>query len=171
MTQDSNDRGATSTAPEDLFTELFTQVFGPEKALFLSPQHPVTDIYGATRFVDLALRARGEKIAFEIDGLPWHMPEVVPVQKYEDDLFRQNSLVHQGWRVFRWTDRQVAHEPERVKEQLALFLERLPGLLSLGKCQYIPNSFVPVHPEQPRGYNKPKNDPRGGKSMSKQSVS
>jgi superfamily II DNA or RNA helicase len=128
--QDSNDRGLTSTAPEDLFAELFTQVFGPEKALFLVPQHAVTDIYGSSRFVDLALRARGEKIAFEIDGLPWHVPDVVPAQKYEDDLLRQNSLIHQGWRVFRWTDRQVAHEPERVKEQLALFLERLPGLLS-----------------------------------------
>jgi superfamily II DNA or RNA helicase len=128
--QDSNERGATSTAPEELFTELFTQIFGLEKALFLSPQHPVTDIYGSSRYVDLALRARGEKIAFEIDGLPWHVSEVIPAQKYEDDLLRQNSLVHQNWRVFRWTDRQVAQEPERVKEQLALFLERLPGLLS-----------------------------------------
>jgi superfamily II DNA or RNA helicase len=128
--QDSIDRGAASTGPEDLFTELFTQVFGLDKALFLSPQHPVTDIYGASRFVDLALRARGEKIAFEIDGLPWHVPEVVPAEKYEDDLLRQNSLIHQGWRLFRWTDRQVAHEPERVKEQLGLFLERLPGLLA-----------------------------------------
>jgi superfamily II DNA or RNA helicase len=127
---DSNERGATSTAPEDLFTELFTQVFGAEKALFLSPQHPVTDIYDTRRFVDLALRTRGEKIAFEIDGLPWHVPEVVPAQKYEDDLLRQNSLICQGWRVFRWTDRQVAHEPERVKEQLARFLERVSGFLS-----------------------------------------
>src|SRR5262245_33838138 len=127
--QDNRDRGATSTAPEDLFTELFTQVFGPEKVLFLSPQHPVTDIYGASRFVDLALRARGEKISFEIDGLPWHIPDVVPAEKYEDDLLRQNSLIHQGWRVYRWTDRQVAHEPERVKEQLTLFLERLAGFL------------------------------------------
>ena len=29
--QDVTDRGATSTAPEDLFTELFTQVFGAEE--------------------------------------------------------------------------------------------------------------------------------------------
>jgi very-short-patch-repair endonuclease len=128
--QNSSEREAASTAPEDLFTDLFAQVFGPEKTLFLSPQHPVTDIYRGSRFVDLALRARGEKIAFEIDGLPWHVPEVVPAEKYEDDLLRQNSLVHQGWRVFRWTDRQIAQEPERVKEQLALFLESLPGLLS-----------------------------------------
>lgn len=55
---------------------------------------------------------------------------MVPAEKYEDDLLRQNSLVHQGWRVFRWTDRQVTQEPERVKEQLALFLERMPRLLS-----------------------------------------
>ena len=126
----SSERQATSTAPEDLFAELFTQVFGPEKALFLSPQYPVLDIYGSSRFVDLALRAQGQKIAFEIDGLTWHVPDLVPAAKYEDDLLRQNSLVHQDWRVFRWTDRQVIQEPERVKEQLALFLEKLPGLLS-----------------------------------------
>jgi hypothetical protein len=34
--------------------------------------------------------------------------------------------------------------------------------LSAGKCQYIPNSFVVVDPEQLQGYNKAKNDPRGG---------
>src|SRR5690348_12823274 len=69
--QDSNDRSTTSTEPEDLFAELFTQVFGLEKARFLEPQYPVTDIYDSRRYVDLALRTRGGKIAFEIDGLPW----------------------------------------------------------------------------------------------------
>jgi superfamily II DNA or RNA helicase len=130
MSEAADERGATSSAPEDLFTDLFVQVCGPERAGLLAPQHPVTDIYGRSRYVDLALRARGEKIAFEIDGLPWHVPDVVPAEKYEDDLLRQNSLIHQGWRVFRWTDRQVAHEPERVKEQLALFLERVPQILA-----------------------------------------
>src|SRR5579884_1237283 len=86
MTRDSNERGATSSAPEDLFAELFTQVCGPEKALLLAPQHPVTDIYGRCRYVDLALRARGEKIAFEVDGLPWHVPDAIPAEKYEDGL-------------------------------------------------------------------------------------
>ncbi len=70
------------------------------------------------------------RIAFEIDGLTWHLPSVIPVQQFEDDLLRQNSLVHQGWSVFRWTDRELLNEPERVKEQLALFLESIPGLLS-----------------------------------------
>jgi superfamily II DNA or RNA helicase len=130
MPQDTNDRGATSTTPEDLFAEIFTQAFGLEKALLLVPQYPIRDIYDGSRFVDFALRTRDERIAFEIDGLLWHIPDATSVPKYEDDLLRQNSLIHLGWRVFRWTDRQIAQEPERVKEQLWLFLERLPELLS-----------------------------------------
>ena len=84
----------------------------------------------SSRFVDFALRTVDERVAFEIDGLTWHVPDADRISKYEDDLLKQNSLVHQGWRVFRWTDRQIANEPEQVKEQLALFLERIPGLLA-----------------------------------------
>jgi superfamily II DNA or RNA helicase len=109
---------------------LFAQVFGLEKIQLLAPQYPVEDIYGASRYVDFALRTLDEQVAFEIDGLTWHVPDPDAIAKYEDDLLRQNSLVHQGWRVFRWTDRQLSQEAEQVKEQLALFLERIPGLLS-----------------------------------------
>ncbi len=126
---DATARAETSTQPEDLFAGLFAEVFGLEKAQLLVPQHPVADIEGATRYVDFALRTVAERIAFEIDGLTWHVPDPARVRDYEDALLRQNSLIHLGWRVFRWTDRQVAAEPERVKDQLALFLERIPGLL------------------------------------------
>src|SRR5258708_22399906 len=130
MPPQQHERQATSTAPEDIFTTLFAQVFGLEKALLLVPQYPVEDIYGGSRFVDYALRTTDENVAFEVDGLQWHLPDAISVEKYEDDLLRQNSLIHQGWRLFRWTDRQLAREPEQVKEQLTLFLERIPGLLA-----------------------------------------
>jgi superfamily II DNA or RNA helicase len=130
MNSDISPRSASSTAPEDLFAELFIQVFGVENARLLTPQLPVEDIYQRSRFIDFALRTLDERVAFEIDGLTWHVPDAERIADYEDQLLRQNSLVHQGWRVFRWTDRQVADEPEQVKEQLALFLERIPGLLT-----------------------------------------
>src|SRR6516162_7855129 len=126
----SNPRSTTSSRPEDLFVELFTQVFGVENVRLLTPELAVEDIYGGCRFIDFALRTVDERVAFEIDGLTWHVPDAERIAEYEDQLLRQNSLVHQGWRVFRWTDRQIADDPERVKEQLALFLESLPGLLS-----------------------------------------
>lgn len=122
------ERSAVSSQPEDAFVELFAQVFGLDKVQLLSPQYPVEDIYGTDRYIDYALRAGETKIAFEIDGLTWHHPDVVPAEQFEDGLLRQNSLAHQGWRVFRWSDREIAAEPERVKEQLALFLESISEL-------------------------------------------
>ena len=130
MTTPSSARSATSSTPEDLFAELFTQVFGIENTRLLVPEFPVEDIYGGSRYVDFALKTIDERVAFEIDGLMWHVPDAARITEYEDSLLRQNSLIHQGWRIFRWTDRQIANEPEQVKEQLALFLERIPGLLT-----------------------------------------
>src|SRR5262245_21572358 len=130
MTNLINERQLTSSTPEDLFTTLFAQVFGLEKTLLLVPQFPVEDIYGKCRYVDYALRTLDEKVAFEVDGVTWHVPDPEAIKEYEEQLLRQNSLVHQSWRVFRWTDREIAQEPERVKEQLALFLERIHGLLT-----------------------------------------
>ncbi len=123
-------RAATSSTPEDRFAELFAQVFGVEHTQKLAPEFPVEDIYGGSRYVNFALRTIDECVAFEIDGLTWHVPDAERIGHYEDQLLRQNSLVHQGWRIFRWTDRQIVEDPENVKEQLALFLERVPGLLA-----------------------------------------
>jgi superfamily II DNA or RNA helicase len=130
MSTGPSEREALATAPEDVFVELFAQTFGLEKVQLLAHEYQVEDIYGTGRSIDYALRTADEKIAFEIDGLTWHLPGAVPVEKFEDDLLRQNSLVHDGWRVFRWTDRELLQEPERVKQQLLLFLESIPGLLS-----------------------------------------
>src|SRR5262249_22727017 len=111
MPNGDSQRQGTSTMPEDDFTVLFAQVFGVAKVLQLAHEFPVDDIYGNSRYVDYALRTPEEKVAFEIDGLTWHYPAAVPVEKFEDDLLRQNSLIHQGWRIFRWTDRQIQQEP------------------------------------------------------------
>ena len=114
MADITNDRQQTSTTPEDLFADLFASVFGLQKTQLLVPQHPIDDIYGTTRYIDFALRTVADRIAFEIDGLTWHVPDPERVRDYEDGLLRQNSLIHLGWRVFRWTDRQIADAPERV---------------------------------------------------------
>ena len=124
-------RAGVSTLPEDTFVEIFAQVFGIEKTQLLAPEYPVADVDGNTRFIDFALKCAGRLIAFEIDGPSHYQPPGFTLDKFEDDLDRQNSLIHQGWQVFRWSDRQLAKEPNRIKDQLILFLERVPGLLEL----------------------------------------
>lgn len=129
MSDPTGERSDMRSQPQDDFVVLFSQVFGLEKTQLLAHEYQVDDIYGSSRSVDYALQTTEEKVAFEIDGLTWHVPDPARISEYEDALLRQNSLIHGGWRVFRWTDRQITQEPERVKEELAVFLEHIPGLL------------------------------------------
>ncbi|WPL16974.1 UvsW helicase [Thiorhodovibrio winogradskyi] len=133
MSQDRNPPSSQhqSTQPEDDFISLFAKLFGLEKKQLLVPEFPVRDIEGTARYIDFALRAGSKKIAFEVDGPTHYQPPAFDRTKYEDDLLRQNSLIHQGWQVYRWTDHELDQRRERVKEQLALFLERIPGLLDM----------------------------------------
>jgi hypothetical protein len=118
-------REATSTQPQDLFVELFAQAFGVDKVRLLSPEHPVQDIDGTMRYVDFALRTATERFAFEIDGLVWHHPECITIAKFEDDLLRQNSLIHDQWRVYRWAAGQMAAEDRSDRRPCAESWRRL----------------------------------------------
>jgi superfamily II DNA or RNA helicase len=120
------ERAATSSSSEDLFIEIFQDALGFERTQLLIPEFPVQDIYGKGRSVDFAFISRLDKYAFEIDGEAWHAPggTMVDPSDFRDSLLRQNSLVYQGWKVYRWTDAQLSSDRERIKDQLLLFLER-----------------------------------------------
>jgi len=129
-------RAETSSQPEDLFVELFVQVFGLEKVQSLTHEYPFVDIYGNSRYIDYAVFGDGVKIAFEIDGMNWHHPDRITVEAFEDGLLRQNCMINNGWKVYRWTDRELIREPERVKSQLQLFLENIADISSID--EYLP---------------------------------
>jgi len=121
------DRAGDSGA-EERFAQLFCEAFGEEKGQFVYLQHPFVDIYGNHRTIDFAVMTEDGKVAFEIDGETWHNPGKVSQDKYIDDLLKQNSMVFEGWRVFRWTDTQLIKTPERVKDELITFLGYAPAL-------------------------------------------
>ena len=128
------ERTAQSTQPEDVFVDLFREVFGLDKAQLLVHEFPYRDFLGNHRFVDCALKTADSQFAFEIDGPDYYNAALHPgigafLAKFEDDLLRQNSLISDRWRVFHWTDRQLLQNPEFVKDQLSLFLGAIPGLV------------------------------------------
>ena len=47
------------------------------------------------------------KLAIEIDGETYHNPNKVSSNKYYDDLTKQNSLIYQNWKVYRWVYNQL----------------------------------------------------------------
>ncbi|MBM7865987.1 DEAD/DEAH box helicase family protein [Heliobacterium gestii] len=113
---------------EDLFFELFAETFGLDKLQYLVPEYPFEDIYGYPRRIDYALMSGVEKYALEIDGQRYHDPTQVAKDKFIDDLIRQNSLVYQGWTVYRWAYRQLTQSREQVKSELVQFLGHNPLL-------------------------------------------
>ena len=68
----------------------------------LQVQYPCVDIYGRHRYIDFALESPESKIAIEIDGETYHIPSKVSENKYADDLLKQNSLIYDNWKVYRW---------------------------------------------------------------------
>ena len=66
------------------------------------------------------------KIAIEIDGETYHNPNKVSSNKYYDDLTKQNSLIYQNWKVYRWVYNQLKQQPEKVKDELRIFVGEIP---------------------------------------------
>ncbi len=109
---------SVNSKAEDLFVQLFCEAFGPEKAENLSIQHPFIDIYGNHRWIDFALENQDTKIEIEIDGETYHNPKKVSENKYQDDLLKQNSLVHQNWKIYRWVYNQLLKQSENIKYKI-----------------------------------------------------
>ena len=126
-----------NSGAEDRFIDLFCETFGAEKGEYVYLQYPVVDIYGNHRYIDFALNLPDGRVAIEVDGNTWHQPGKVSEQKYHDDLLKQNSIVHDGWKIYRWTSSQLEKSPDRVKDELVTFLGQSPLF------QYIEDALPP----------------------------
>lgn len=121
-------KSAGNSGSEEKFIQLFCEVFGPEKGQYVYIQFPFLDIYGGHRTIDFALNSSEGRIAIEVDGNTWHDPSKVSEDKYHDDLLKQNSMVYDGWKVYRWTSKQIEKTPERIKDELVTFFGPSPAL-------------------------------------------
>ena len=123
---DKTTKHGGNSGTEDRFIELFCEAFGAEKGRYVYLQYPMVDIYGGHRTIDFAVNLPEGRVAVEVDGNTWHQPGKVSQDKYHDDLLKQNSMVHDGWKVYRWTSAQIEKTPERVKDELVTFLGSSP---------------------------------------------
>ena len=119
-------RSASGSSAEDLFIELFADAFGAEKAGYLYSQYPFYDIYQNARFADFVLENGAKRVAIEIDDQASHDPRHISVDKFCDDLLKQNSMVHLGWDIYRFAVRQMQKQPETVKDELRVFFGNDP---------------------------------------------
>ena len=109
------------TPPEYNFALTFEQVFGAKNLHALQAEAPYVDRQGHRRYVDYVLHRNLQPIAIELNGEQYHHPLSAKVseKKYRSQLFKQNSLVNDGYRVYRWSNRGMQDEfkfEDQIKE-------------------------------------------------------
>ncbi|MPW35606.1 DEAD/DEAH box helicase [Vibrio sp. B1Z05] len=112
-----NETHLDPTPPEFNFHTTFEEVFGSQYLYALRPEEVYIDLNGHRRYIDFVLHRRQGNIAIELNGERYHHPLLISQQKYLSQLYKQNSLVHDGLLVYRWSNRGM-RDDFKFKEQL-----------------------------------------------------
>ncbi|XQW84883.1 DEAD/DEAH box helicase [Thalassotalea piscium] len=108
------------TPPEFNFSVFFEQTFGEKAIHALQAECNYTDKEGHRRFIDFVLNTQDRQFAIELNGERYHHPLLISQKQYRSQLFKQNSLVYDGYLVYRWSDRGMADE-NKLSEQLKTY--------------------------------------------------
>ncbi|MCP5205816.1 MAG: DEAD/DEAH box helicase family protein [Hahellaceae bacterium] len=101
--RDRHEQDIDPTRPEYVFESVFESVYGPSYLSALEREYEYFDLSGKRRFIDYLLSTCKKKIAIELNGESFHHPLFIKLNKYQSQLFKQNSLVKSGYPVFRWS--------------------------------------------------------------------
>ncbi|WP_052380254.1 MULTISPECIES: DEAD/DEAH box helicase [unclassified Pseudoalteromonas] len=118
---DRSETHSEPTKPEYNFSTLFEQVFGSKYLYALQAESKYIDSKGHLRYIDFMLSrhkraCQGENsqatnnIAIELNGERYHHPLITGIKQYRSQLFKQNSLIYDGYLVYRWSLRGMQDE-------------------------------------------------------------
>ncbi len=108
------------TLPEAIFEDCFIEAFGEASLHCIHREYFYVDCEGKRRFVDYAILGR-QKFAIELNGETFHHPRSIGSARYRSQLFKQNSLIHDNFKVFRWSAYGM-RDREKFIQELQLFL-------------------------------------------------
>lgn len=119
--QNRNDQHIDPTPPEYNFALIFEEVFGSQALHALKAEVSYIDRSGIRRFIDYELSKKDSTIAIELNGEQYHHPLFIGKKRYRSQLFKQNSLVSDGKKVFRWSNRGMS-DRTKMTDQLREYL-------------------------------------------------
>ena len=108
------------TKPEYNFESLFEQVYGSKYLYALEREYQYVDLLGKSRYVDYMLKTQNGDIAIELNGEAFHHPLVIDRKRYLSQLLKQNSLMNEGIKVYRWSNAGMADE-KKFADQIRLY--------------------------------------------------
>src|SRR6266851_2569310 len=118
---------------ERLFINDFLFPLLGNSLLQIVPQHPFLDSTGRSRRIDFAYVSDGIRIAMEVNGETYHAEGIIPNDMFDDNLFRQNEILSNGYKLIRFSYSQLQSPQWRpvvmnsLRSFLTLYAPKLLG--------------------------------------------
>jgi superfamily II DNA or RNA helicase len=90
-------------ASERLFIDEFLWPLLGAKIGYVIPQRSFIDSTGKRRRIDFSYVAGKTKLAIEVNGETYHAEGIIPDEMFDDNLFRQNEILQDGYKLIRFS--------------------------------------------------------------------
>ena len=92
---------------ERLFVDEFLYPLLGAAIANIVPQHPFLDRTGKARRIDFVSPGGRWPLALEVNGETYHAEGIIPKDMFDENLFRQNEILRQGYRLVRFSYSQL----------------------------------------------------------------
>lgn len=109
------------TPTESIFEDVFIEAFGSEALECLHKEVAISNGFGKNYFIDYVVETKTGNYAFEENGVTYHHPCIVGKERYSQLLEKQNNIVLQGYKLYRFSSDNL-HFKDKIIQELKLFL-------------------------------------------------
>lgn len=130
----SFDRGNTadSSPLELLFEKNFTNVYGMSSLKYLQKEFGISDRKGNQYFLDYVIHTNHGDIAVEENGVTYHHPQVIGLDRYRRQLQKQNACAEWNMKIYRFSTEDCQFE-DRIEDDIRnYFGDDCSGFLEQG---------------------------------------
>ncbi|MDO4466882.1 MAG: DEAD/DEAH box helicase family protein [Bacillota bacterium] len=99
----SREENLDASALEIKFETNFTNVYGMDSLKYLSKEYGITDNSGHTFFLDYFIKTTHGNIAVEENGVHYHHPQEIGIERYRKQLSKQNACADWGIKLYRFS--------------------------------------------------------------------
>ncbi len=116
----NREENADASPLELLFEKNFINVYGMSSLKYLWKEYGIVDHYGHNYFLDYLVRTGNGDIAVEENGVAYHHPQIIGVEKYRRQLRKQNACAQWGIKLYRFSTEDCQFE-NRIEDDIRMF--------------------------------------------------
>lgn len=116
----NREENADASPLELLFERNFTNVYGMNALKYLWKEYGVLDDQGHNYFLDYYVRTNNGGIAVEENGVSYHHPQIIGLERYRKQLQKQNTCTQWGIKLYRFSTEDCQFE-NRIEDDIRTF--------------------------------------------------